>query len=148
MYSTNQFFTPTSNVIPMLDKPVVRHKPVRAVRPAAYRVTASNAPGSDSSKSDHPAAGHIGVLGSTLGDFALLGSLYFPGRLTCDGGSEWHSPAVRDIRDYRSGTIQRPLATWEPEDFESDFDRSCESSVAVSAMAHADSRRFPMRDFV
>ncbi len=160
MYTTHQSFSSTQTALPMLRKPVARRrKLVRAVRPAPYRVTAPNSrgngngnPNSNSNSNSNsngngisPAVGQISLLDSTPIDIAVLDLMYFHGRLTSDGGAEWQSPSVHNLRGYGSGNIQRPLATWDPEDFESDFDRSCESRVAVCAMADADRRRFPMR---
>jgi len=118
-----------------------------AVRPAPHRARAQHTRLADG----RPAVAQVSFLDSTLVDIAVLDLMYFPGRLTNDGGPEWHSdrvsPSVGSIDGYGSGRAQRTLATWDPEDFESDFDRSCDSSVATCAMADADRRRFPMRAF-
>ena len=145
MFTTNRSSSSIHAAVPLLPKRVgCRRKPVRAVRPASYCVTAPDARGT----SNRRAVPQVGFLASTLTDTPVRHLMYFPGRLTNDGRPEWYpdrAPAVRSIDGYGSERVQRPLATWDPEDFESDFDRFCESSVSVCAMADANRRRFPMR---
>ena len=83
-------------------------------------------------------------------DLASHELVYLPGRLTNDAGSDWYSDrassTVRSIRSNGSRDVQCPLATWDPEDFESEFDRLCDSTVAACTMEDGQRRRFPLRD--
>ena len=88
--------------------------------------------------------------GWTDADIPAPDLVYFPGRLTSDAGPEWHSDRVsswvHNINGDRSGGERCTLASWDPEDFESDFDRLCDSTVAVCAIEDGQRRRSPLRD--
>lgn len=131
-----------------LSKPVGRRpKLLRVARPGARRVSAR--------------ATHIGVIrpagllmklhDSANVDIASLELVYFPGRLTNDAGTDWYSDrapsTVHSIRSNGPRHVQCPLATWDPEDFESEFDRLCDNTVAACAIEDGQRRRFPLRDF-
>lgn len=130
-----------------LSEPVGRRPKLRSVaRPAPHRVSA---------RITHvgatPAAGlPMKLRESSNLDLASHELVYLPGRLTNDAGSDWYSDrassTVRSIRSNGSRDVQCPLATWDPEDFESEFDRLCDSTVAACTMEDGQRRRFPLRD--